>query len=131
MPKGINVSRKSELTRRAFVDILFVDDKTKQLFNSHKKLVHKFKHHRAKLIERRLSELESADCLSDMRYYPQADCHPLRYSRSGQFAVSLDGGYRLLFCPANDPLPVHPGGNVDCDRVTTICVLGVEDYHHD
>jgi plasmid maintenance system killer protein len=111
------------------VHILFENDKTAQLFSSHGKLVREFKHQRAKLIEQRLSELRSADCLSDMQFYRQADCHPLRYGHAGEFAVSLDSGYRLLFYPADDPLPLHPGGNLDWTRVTTICVIGVEDYH--
>ena len=83
---------------------------------------------RAKLIARRLSNLRAADTLADMRHFP-GRCHELREDRRGQLALSLDGPYRLIFEPADDPVPCLPGENLDWAHVTTIRILEVVDYH--
>lgn len=63
-----------------------------------------------------------------MRALPAARCHELRGNRTGQLAVNLDQPYRLIFTPAPPP-PTKPDGGLDWTRVTTIIVLGIEDYH--
>ena len=55
--------------------------------------------------------------------------HPLGGNRSGQYAVTISSNYRLIFEPADDPLPLTDAGETDVTRVTTIRVLEVADYH--
>lgn len=43
--------------------------------------------------------------------------------------MDLDGPYRLIFEPADDPVPTKDDGGLDWSRVTTIRALGVEDTH--
>ena len=83
---------------------------------------------RAKLIRRRLDDLAAADNLEIALSLP-GHCHPLREDRRGQFAISLDGPYRLIFEPADDPLPTDENGDWDLANVTTIRIIEVVDYH--
>lgn len=95
--------------------------------NESKKGLRKYGDHRFRMIRRRLDEMRAAECLLDLP--ASARCHPLRGKRVGQLAVHLDGGWRLVFEPANDPLPLLPAGTVDWNQVTTVTVLEVVDYH--
>lgn len=57
-------------------------------------------------------------------------CHALTGDLRGQFALDLDGPYRLIFEPAHDPLPVDGNGALDWSRVTAIRILRIGDYHN-
>ena len=56
-------------------------------------------------------------------------CHELKGNREGKLAVNLGHPYRLIFEPANNPIPRKPDGGLDWTGVTAIRVLTVEDYH--
>ena len=65
-----------------------------------------------------------------MRTLPQAYCHELKGNRSGQLAVKLDEGYRMVLEVANDPVPRKPDGGLDWSQVSAIRILKLaEDYH--
>ncbi|MEY2839522.1 MAG: hypothetical protein RJB60_1821, partial [Pseudomonadota bacterium] len=49
--------------------------------------------------------------------------------RTGQFALDLAGGWRLVFAPAHDPCPEREGGGIDWAQVTIICIEYIGDYH--
>jgi proteic killer suppression protein len=83
-----------------------------------------------RILQRRLESLEAAETLADMDGVP-GRCHALRGDRSGQFAVTLWGAYRLTFGVADDPIPRLDDGGIDRRRVTEIRVLEVVDYHGD
>jgi proteic killer suppression protein len=53
----------------------------------------------------------------------------LHKNRHGQFAVDLKYPYRLIFLPANKPIPVDINGGIDLTRVTEIEILEIVDYH--
>lgn len=55
--------------------------------------------------------------------------HPLKGDRTGEFAVDLEGGKRLVFKGANDPVPLTEDGSVDWSKVTAICIIFIGDYH--
>ena len=78
---------------------------------------------------RRLEEMYSSDTLAILKTLPQARCHALKGNRKGQFAVDLDQPYRLIFEPANDPLPTLPDGGFDLEQITKVLILRIEDYH--
>jgi proteic killer suppression protein len=48
----------------------------------------------------------------DISRLPPARCHELTGNRSGQLSVDLEYPYRLLFIPANEPIPIHPHGGL-------------------
>ncbi len=56
-------------------------------------------------------------------------CHELTGNRKGMLSLDLDGPYRLIIKPINDPLPQRPEGGLDWHRVTAIEITGVEDTH--
>ena len=111
------------------MDILFQDQKLAKMCNDESLLRRKHGPRRAKLLRRRLDEFRAAENLEVLRSLPQVRCHELKGNREGTLAVDLDHPYRLIFEPANTPVPRKPDGGLDWMRVTVIRVLAVEDYH--
>lgn len=83
---------------------------------------------RGKILKRRLIQLQAAPNLATMKMLP-GNCHELSSDRKGTLAVSLDGPYRLIFEPAEEPPPATEDGGLDWDAVTAIRILEVENYH--
>jgi plasmid maintenance system killer protein len=110
------------------MDILFASDDEAATWNDMKRLVKRHNVQRAKLIRRRLDDLRAAPSLEIMRILP-GRCHELKGDRTGQLSVDLDGPYRLIFVPADTPLPVKPDGGLDWKQVASIVLLGVVDTH--
>jgi plasmid maintenance system killer protein len=111
------------------VDILFQDQKLAKVCNNESLLIRKHGPIRAKLLKRRLDEFRAAESLEVLLSLPQVRCHELKGNREGTLAVDLDHPYRLIFEPANNPIPRKSDGGLDWTRVTAIRVLTVEDYH--
>jgi proteic killer suppression protein len=49
--------------------------------------------------------------------------------RDGQLSIDLEHPYRLLFIPANDPIPVTKDGGLDWTKVTEIEIVEITDTH--
>lgn len=84
---------------------------------------------RAKKVNQRMKELNAAATLEVMNSIPAANCHPLKGSRSNQFAVVISGNWRIIFEPDHNPIPAKEDGSVDLSAITKITVLEVRDYH--
>ena len=80
-------------------------------------------------LQQRLMELKAAPCLDDISKVPPPRCHPLSGDRDGQLSVDLEHPYRLLFIPANDPIPVTQNGGLDWTKVTEIDIIEITDTH--
>lgn len=80
----------------------------------------------AKKLFARLSDLESATSVSDL---VAGNPHPLKGDRFGQFSVNLAGGWRLVFVPANDPVPLRKDESIDWSQVTIVSIEYIGDYH--
>jgi len=85
----------------------------------------------APVLRQRVAELAAADTLGDMMLLPAARCHQLKGDRDGQFAVDLKHPHRLIFEPVNSPVPRKEDGGVDLEKITSVYVLEVVDYHGD
>ncbi|RJP58932.1 MAG: killer suppression protein [Deltaproteobacteria bacterium] len=109
--------------------ILFKTVKLEKECNNKNLLVKRFGARRANLLKRRLNELQAADTLDLLRCLPQARCHELKGNRKGQLSVDLDHPFRLIFEPADNPIPKKKDGGLDWTKVTKIRVIGVEDTH--
>jgi proteic killer suppression protein len=83
----------------------------------------------AGLIQQRLGELSDAETLEVMRTIPGARCHELSQNLKGLLAVDLVHPDRLVFKPADDPIPRKPDGGLDWTQVKRIEVVGIGDYH--
>lgn len=80
----------------------------------------------AKKLALRLAQLEAAPTLGDL---PNAGRpHALERDLAGSFAVSLDGGRRLIFKPI-DPAPLDDRGEIEWQRVSRIIITAIKDYH--
>lgn len=85
---------------------------------------------RWKLLKRRLFQLETAPTLADLDEAP-GHPHALSANRRGQFAIDLDGPFRLIFAPDHEPLPTRDDGGLDRAAVTAVQILEISDYHGD
>ncbi len=108
--------------------IIYSKDKTKQEFNNHKLLLQRYGSVMAKIIRRRLDDLDAADNLEVMRSLP-GRCHELKGDRKGQLSIDLVHPERLIFVPAHDPVPIKEDGGIDWKRVTSIKIMEVVDTH--
>jgi len=82
----------------------------------------------AKVLRKRLDHMLAAENLEILRFAPGA-WHELVGDRKGQLACSLSGRVRLVFTPANDPVPTKPDGGLDWLGVTAVMNIEVVDYH--
>lgn len=80
-------------------------------------------------LQQRLMELNAAPCLADISKVPPPRCHHLSGDRDGQLSVDLEHPYRLLFIPANDPIPLTQHGGLDWTKVTEIEIVEIIDTH--
>ncbi len=83
----------------------------------------------ARKLQQRLMELKAASCLADISKVPPPRCHQLSGDRVGQLSVDLEHPYRLLFIPANDPIPVKQDEGLDWAKVTEIEIVEIVDTH--
>jgi len=110
------------------LDIVFDSDKFRKECNNFNLLKKRYGLQRAKKIVLRLNALQAANVLEDLRYAP-GRCHELKGSRAGQLSLDLDGPYRLIFVPADDPIPRKADGGLDWKQVAAVMIIRVEDTH--
>jgi len=110
------------------LDILFSSKKFNKECNDQRLLIKRQGQRRARRIRARLDDLRAAANLDTMRFLP-GRCHELKGDRSGQLSLDLDHPYRLIFEPANQPVPTKPDGGLDWKAITAIRIIGVEDTH--
>ena len=111
------------------MDILFRTSKFRKRCNSSVDATKEWGPEMAKRLMQRLDELRDADTLAHLASLPQARCHELVADREGQLSVDLKHPYRLIFEPADNPIPCKPDGGLDWARVTAVRVLEVTDTH--
>lgn len=110
------------------MDIEFRTTKDRKLYSEERRLQKQFGAKLSRVIRRRLDQLRAASCLEDLRRAP-GRTHELTGNRTGQIASRLDGNYRLVFVPAEDPPPSLSDGGIDWTRVQSIRIVEVVDYH--
>ena len=111
------------------MEIRFKSRKLRKIMSSEALLIREFGRENARVIMRRMIVLQAAESLSDVPRKRPERCHALSGKRRGQYAVDVKHPYRIISEPANDPTPSFEDGSVDSERVTSIRILGVEDYH--
>jgi proteic killer suppression protein len=74
--------------------------------------------------------MNASDSLAVLMNLPGAGCHQLTGDRKDQFAVYLNHPHRIVFEPADNPVPRTEGGGIDLNKVTAVTILQVKvDYH--
>lgn len=113
------------------IAIEFATRKLARQFNSESALLKTFGKKRAKRIAVVMTSLRAASNMGIFAppFSPPHRCHELKADLKGKLSLDLDGPYRLLIEPANDPLPVLEDGGLDWHGITAIRILGIEDTH--
>jgi len=111
------------------MEILFKTRRMQKRMNSEAELVRAYGRENARIIMPRMLVLHAAECLADVSQRPPDRCHPLSGNRKGQYAVDAKHPYRIIMEPANNPIPLLEDGSIDTERVTSIRILEVKDYH--
>ncbi len=109
--------------------ILFKNKKLQKICSNSAEAIKLLGAKRGGKLMQRMMELKAAENLGDISRLPPARCHELTGNRSGQLSVDLEHPYRLLFIPANEPIPVHPHGGLDWGQVTEIEIVEIADTH--
>ena len=111
------------------MDILFASNKLQKECTEMRKIQKKHGAQRAKLIGLRLDQMADAENLEILKLLPGARSHALSADRNGQWAVNLDHPYRLIFEPANEPIPLNIGGGLELSQINSVRILEIVDYH--
>ena len=108
------------------MEITFADDKLQELCEQQKLAQKKLGANCAKKLRTRLAILNAVSCVTEL---VAGRPHPLKGDRSGEFAVNLEGGKRLVFKPDNEPIPLTEDKSIDWSQVTAVCIVFIGDYH--
>jgi proteic killer suppression protein len=110
--------------------VVFKDDTLRDIIMDERKLIHKFGPQVAKQVLQRMAEILACYNLEMLKELPNG-LHPLKGQRKGQFALDLGPAYRLVFEPANNPLPRRPDGMVIWKKIDVVRILEIIDYHNE
>lgn len=108
------------------MEITFKDSKLQKLCEQQAVAQKKLGKKCARKLQSRLADLVAA---GSVRELIAGRPHPLKGDRAGQFALDLEGGKRLVFEAANDPVPCRENGSVDWSKVTHVHIVFIGDYH--
>jgi proteic killer suppression protein len=111
------------------MDIYFKTNKLQRICSEEKEIKRRLQAKCAEKLKQRLMELRAADTLFDISHLPPPRCHELSGDKAGIFSVDLEHPYRLLFVPANNPIPLCEDGGIDRKRVTAIEIITIMDPH--
>ena len=109
------------------MDVTFATKKLQKLCNSDKNLRKEYGPLMAEVIQRRLFDLEGAECLEVMKSLP-GSCHELRANLKGHLALHLVQPNRLVFKPTDEPLPLSSGALIWAE-VRRVEIVAIGDYH--
>lgn len=108
--------------------IIFADKKLEKLVHDDRKMQRELGELRAKLLRRRLAQLQDATTLEEVRNLP-GNYHELTQNRKGQWGCDLDQPYRLIFTPIERPIPVNQDGGYIWLEITGVEVVEIINYH--
>ena len=108
------------------MDISFLNSNLKKLCEDQKYANRKLGSASSKKLRTRLRNLKVAVKLGEI---PVGHPHPLKEDRTGQFALNLAEGRRLVFEAFDDPIPLNPDGSVEWREVRSIRIVFIGDYH--
>ena len=110
------------------MNITFAAKKLNKIANDDRKMVKELGKIRADKLRTRLSQLQDAATLEDVRYLP-GNYHELIGDRKGQWACDLDQPYRLIFTPHEDPIPINEHGQYIWSEIVGVEVIEIINYH--
>lgn len=108
--------------------ITFADKKLRKYANNYRSAVQKLGPRRAEILKRRLDDIAAAESLADLKYLP-GNYHQLKEDRKDQWACDLDQPYRLIFIPAEVPIPKNEAGIQILIEIKSVEIIEIIDYH--
>ena len=110
------------------MEIKFTDKKLEKLANDDRKMLKELGKVRATILRRRLTQLEDAMTLEDVRYLP-GNYHELTQNRKGQWSCDLDQPYRLVFTAIEKPIPLNDDGQYVWVEISGVEIIEIINYH--
>lgn len=107
------------------MEVIGDSSKIQKLLNDERMLKKKYGTQRAGKIYQRISEMKSADNLTEVSTVPPTRLHKLEGERREQFSLDITGNYRLIIeaYDENDEL------TTDKKKAVTVAIVEVVDYH--
>ena len=109
------------------MEVVFRTKRLAKLLNTEREIDKKYGES-ARKIKNRLSQMQAAKNLADLLMLP-GNHHALTGDRKGYFACYLKNPLRMIYKPANEPLPLTEDNTIDYSRVTKIEIIEIIDYH--
>lgn len=108
------------------LEIFFKDNKLKAFCEQRDVAIKKVGAVCARKLRTRLADMLAVNAVSELT---AGNPHPLHGERAGQFALDLEGGFRLVFEPAHDPAPRKIDGGIDWAKISRVRIIFIGDYH--
>ena len=80
----------------------------------------------ARKLVARVADLKAASSVFKL---PAGKPHPLKGNRTGQYAIGLANGVRLIIEPNHKPVPKEPDGGTNWRAVTKVIIIEIGNYH--
>lgn len=109
------------------MNILFETNKEKAFYEDFKALRKSYGNDLAKLITKRIIQIESFESVGDLLDSGIGKGHYLKGNYKNCIALSLTGNYRLIIRPLHDEDTDF--SQLDNYSLTIVTILKVEDYH--
>ena len=110
------------------MELKFTDKKLEKLANNDRNMLKELGKIRATVLRRRLTQLEDARTLEDVRYLP-GNYHELTQNRKGQWGCDLDQPYRLVFTSIENPIPLNDDGQYVWLKISGVEIIEIINYH--
>lgn len=108
------------------MDVSYASEDLQDLCESERSAKRKLGADSAKKLLARVADLKAA---SSVLKLPAGKPHPLKGNRLGQYAISLAGGFRLVFEANQKPVPRKADNSIDWIAVSSVKIVEVNDYH--
>lgn len=108
--------------------ITFADRNLRKYANNNKLANKKMGAKRAKIYQKRLDDMAAADSFADLEFLP-GRYHQLSENRKDKWACDLDHPYRLVFEPAEVPIPKGEDGKQILIEIKSLEIIEVINYH--
>ena len=111
------------------MDLSFRTNKLRRICEDERRAVREHGADNARKLRLRLVDIRTSATLADLLRITAARCHDLHGDREGEWAVPLQGLWRLVFRLDQTPLPRTAHGEVDLAQIVSLEIVRIEDYH--
>ena len=109
--------------------IIFKNNKLEKAANNLAKAVRIFGSVGGKRYIQRIQEMVTVQNLKELMGVPKANCHQLSGNYKGKFALNLEYPYRLIIEPEDGLDQFIENGRIYLEKITSIIIIEVIDYH--